>query len=85
MKSFLRIFLDLLHKQFVSSSNVIVKLDIEGGEIEALRNLPRDILQRITCLSMELHSISSLHENTQILEMLNHLKLSGFRSIYISK
>ena len=62
---------------------VIVKLDIEGGEIEALRNLPRDILQRITCLSMELHSISSLHENTQILEMLNHLKLSGFRSIYL--
>ena len=59
----------------ISNNNaVIVKLDIEGGEIEALRNLPRDILQRITCLSMELHSISSLHENTQILEMLNHLK-----------
>lgn len=62
---------------------IIVKLDIEGGEIEALRNLPKNILQKITCLSMELHSIGSLHENTQILEMLNHLKLSGFRSIYL--
>lgn len=62
---------------------VIVKLDIEGGEIEALRNLPKNILQKITCLSMELHSISSLHNNTKILEMLNHLKLSGFRSIYL--
>jgi hypothetical protein len=62
---------------------IIVKLDIEGGEIEALRNLPKNILQKITCLSMELHSIGSLHENTQILEMLKHLKLSGFRSIYL--
>jgi hypothetical protein len=62
---------------------IIVKLDIEGGEIEALRNLPKNILQKITCLSMELHSIGSLHENSQILEMLNHLKLSGFRSIYL--
>ena len=62
---------------------VIVKLDIEGGEIEALRNLPRNILQRITCLTMELHSLSSLHDNSQILEMLNQLKSSGFRSIYL--
>lgn len=65
------------------NKDIIVKLDIEGGEIEALRNLPKNILQKITCLSMEIHSISSLHNNTQILEMLNHLKLSGFRSIYL--
>jgi hypothetical protein len=65
------------------NKDIIVKLDIEGGEIEALRNLPKNALQKITCLSMELHSISSLHNNTQILEMLNHLKLSGFRSIYL--
>jgi hypothetical protein len=62
---------------------VIVKLDIEGGEIEALRNLPKNILQKITCLSMELHSISSLHDNNQILEMLKYLNRSGFRSIYL--
>lgn len=62
---------------------VIVKLDIEGGEIEALRNLPKNILQKITCLSMELHSISSLHDNNQILEMLNHLNTAGFRCIYL--
>ena len=60
-----------------------VKLDIEGGELEALRNLPNNILQRITCLSMELHSISSLHDNNQILEMLKYLNTSGFRSIYL--
>jgi hypothetical protein len=65
------------------NKDIIVKLDIEGGEIEALRNLPKNILQKITCLSMEIHSISSLHNNTQILEMLSHLKLSGFRSIYL--
>jgi hypothetical protein len=65
------------------NKDIIVKLDIEGGEIEALRNLPKSVLQKITCLSMELHSISSLHNNTQILEMLNHLKLSGFRCIYL--
>jgi len=62
---------------------VIVKLDIEGGEIEALRNLPKNILQKITCLSMELHSISSLHDDNQILEMLKYLNRSGFRSIYL--
>jgi hypothetical protein len=62
---------------------VIVKLDIEGGEVEALRNLPKNILQKITCLSMELHSISSLHDNNQILEMLNHLNTAGFRCIYL--
>jgi hypothetical protein len=62
---------------------VIVKLDIEGGEIEALRSLPMNILQKITCLSMELHSISSLLDNNKILEMLKHLNLSGFRSIYL--
>jgi hypothetical protein len=62
---------------------VIVKLDIEGGEIEALRSLPKNVLQKITCLSMELHSISSLHDNNKILEMLNRLNSSGFRSIYL--
>jgi len=65
------------------SKAVIVKLDIEGGEIEALRNLPKNILQKITCLSMELHSISSLHDDNQILEMLKYLNRSGFRSIYL--
>jgi hypothetical protein len=63
--------------------SIVVKLDIEGGELEALRNLPNNILQRITCLSMELHSISSLHDNNQILEMLKYLNTSGFRSIYL--
>jgi hypothetical protein len=62
---------------------VIVKLDIEGGEIEALKNLPKNILQKITCLSMELHSISSIGDNNQILEMLKYLNTSGFRSIYL--
>jgi len=42
-----------------------------------------NILQKITCLSMELHSISSLLDNNKILEMLKHLNLSGFRSIYL--
>jgi hypothetical protein len=64
---------------------VIVKLDIEGGEIEALRSLPKNVLQKITCLSMELHSISSLHDNNKILEMLNRLNSSGFRSIYLQE
>ena len=66
-----------------TDKTVIVKLDIEGGELEALINLPKNVLRKITCLSMELHSISSLYNNNQILEMLKHLNTAGFRSIYV--
>ena len=62
---------------------IIVKLDIEGFEITALQHLSEKSLRRINCLVLELHNLSSLVENNNILQTLIKLKKSGLSSIYL--
>ena len=62
---------------------LIVKLDIEGFEITALQYLSDKSLKRINCLVLELHNLSSLVENNNILHTLIKLKKSGLSSVYL--
>ncbi len=64
-----------------SKEKLIVKLDIEGFEITALQYLSDKSLKRINCLALELHNLSSLVENNNILHTLIKLKKSGLSSV----
>lgn len=63
--------------------DLIVKLDIEGSEIEALQYLSKKSLKKINCLVLELHNLSSLAQNDKIIQTLLRLKNVGLSSIYI--
>jgi hypothetical protein len=62
---------------------LIVKLDIEGSEIDALQHLSKKSLKKINCLVLELHNLSSLAQGDKILQTLQKLKNAGLLSIYI--
>jgi len=62
---------------------LIVKLDIEGSEIDALQHLSKKSLKKINCLVLELHNLSSLAQDDKILQTLQKLKSAGLLSIYI--
>jgi len=62
---------------------LIVKLDIEGSEIDALQHLSKKSLKKINCLVLELHNLSSLAQDDKILQTLQKLKNADLSSIYI--
>lgn len=62
---------------------LIVKLDVEGSEIDALQHLSKKSLKKINCLVLELHNLSSLAQDDKILQTLQKLKNAGLLSIYI--
>ncbi len=66
-----------------SNKNLIVKLDIEGAEISAIQYLSKKSLNRIDCLVLELHNLSSLVQNDRVLKSLIKLKNSGLSSVYL--
>ena len=66
-----------------TNKNLIVKLDIEGSEITALQHLSNKSLKRIDCLVLELHNLSSLIQDKNILQTLVRLKNAGLSSIYL--
>ena len=66
-----------------SNKKLIVKMDIEGGEIEAIEGTPISLLMKIDCLVLELHNLSAIMEDTKILQMLAKLHNSGLRPVFV--
>jgi hypothetical protein len=66
-----------------NNKKLIVKMDIEGGEVEAIEGTPISLLLKIDCLVLELHNISTIIEETKILQMLVKLHNSGLRPVLI--
>jgi hypothetical protein len=76
--------LKTLIKKAPKSKKIFLKLDIEGGEIEALGSTPVSILKRIDCLVIEIHNLSSITEKgCKIPTLLQNLCRSGLRPIYL--
>lgn len=66
-----------------NNKKLIVKMDIEGGEIDAIEGTPINLLKKIDCLVLELHNLSAIMENTKLLQILAKLHKSGLRSVFI--
>jgi hypothetical protein len=76
--------LKTLIKKAPKRKKLFLKLDIEGGEIEALGSTPVSILKRIDCLVIEIHNLSSITEKgCKIPTLLRNLSRSGLRPIYL--
>lgn len=70
-----------------ANGDVIVKLDIEGAELDVLLNLEKRALQKILCLVMELHNLDQIPNNEfwgKIETVLRRLKLEGLVSCFVS-
>jgi hypothetical protein len=76
--------LKTLIKKAPKRKKLFLKLDIEGGEIEALESTPVSILKRIDCLVLEIHNLSSITvKGCKIPKLLKNLSRSGLRPIYL--
>lgn len=76
--------LKTLIKKAPKRKKLFLKLDIEGGEIEALGSIPVSILKKVDCLVIEIHNLSSITEKgCKIPTLLQNLSRSGLRPIYL--
>ena len=76
--------LETLMNKVPKNKKILLKIDIEGGEIEALGSLSTKNLKRIDCLVMELHNLGSItSKNDKIYNLLNRLHKASLRSIFI--
>lgn len=76
--------LEALMNKVPRNKKILIKIDIEGGEIEALGSLSTKNLKRIDCLVMELHNLGSItSKNDKIYNLLNRLHNANLRSIFI--
>jgi len=76
--------LETLMNKVPKNKKILLKIDIEGGEIEALGSLSTKNLKRIDCLVMELHNLGSItSKNDKIFNLLNRLHKASLRSIFI--
>jgi hypothetical protein len=66
------ISLRTLIKNSPPNKRLIMKLDIEGAEVEALNALTEDEIQEITCLVLEFHNLSNV-ENGDFGDFLRNL------------
>ena len=76
--------LETLMNKIPKNKKILIKIDIEGDEIEALGGLSTKNLKRIDCLVMELHNLGSItSKNDKIYNLLNRLHKASLRSIFI--
>lgn len=76
--------LEALMNKAPKNKKILIKIDIEGSEIEALGSLSIKNLKRIDCLVMELHNLGSItSKNDKIYNLLNQLHKANLRSIFI--
>jgi hypothetical protein len=76
--------LETLINKIPKNKKILIKIDIEGGEIEALGSLSAKNLKRIDCLVMELHNLGSItSKNDKIYNLLNRLHKANLRSIFV--
>jgi FkbM family methyltransferase len=59
----------------------VLKVDIEGLELELLTSLDRAILDRINQLTVEFHESLGVGSPQQVVAVIEHLKSFGFRAI----
>jgi FkbM family methyltransferase len=59
----------------------LLKVDIEGLELELLGSLERPILDRINQLTVEFHESIGIGTVKQVLQTINHLKSFGFAAV----
>lgn len=62
----------------------LLKLDIEGAELDVLLETPEDVLQCITQITVEFHEFMRPADLPQILECIKRLRGIGFRPLFFS-
>lgn len=77
------ISLGTLIKRAPSVKSLIIKMDIEGGEIEVIDGTSINLLKKIECLILELHNLSSIFGEPKLLQILKKLHSSGLRPVFI--
>jgi FkbM family methyltransferase len=63
----------------------LVKMDVEGAEIELLNTCPPSVLQQIRQLSVEFHDHNGVTPVSQVRSTLAHLHKLGFFSVRMSR
>lgn len=78
------ISLKTLIEEAPKNKKIFLKIDIEGGEIDAVGTLPKKTLKKIDCLVIEIHNLSSLtKKECQIPKLLHSLNSAGLKPVYL--
>ena len=63
----------------------LLKMDIEGSEIDLIMQTPADLLQRIGQITLEFHDFCNFSTPVQVQDAIAHLEKSGFSGIQFSR
>jgi|688.fasta_scaffold415127_2 hypothetical protein len=78
------ISLKTLIEEAPKNKKILLKIDIEGGEINAVGTLPKKTLKKIHCLVIEIHNLSSLTtKECKIPKLLHSLNSAGLKPVYL--
>jgi hypothetical protein len=78
------ISLNKLIERAPKNKRLLIKLDVEGAEIDSLLSISRKNFTRIDCLVMELHNLSEIVcKDSAIFQCLNKINDLGLVSIYV--
>jgi hypothetical protein len=78
------ISLKTLVEEAPKNKKILLKMDIEGDEIEAVGTLPKKTLKKIHCLVIEIHNLSSLtKKECKIPKLLHSLNSAGLKPVYL--
>lgn len=62
----------------------LIKLDVEGTEIEILRNLPREFLEKVGQITVEFHDFIQKADESRIRNVISKMSKSGFFCVKFS-
>ena len=75
----------LLAEAGVDGSIEVLKLDIEGAELEVIDSLPDDLLLRIGQITIEFHDFLGYHTTAEVESRISRIVRLGFRELFWSR
>src|SRR5262249_38303020 len=63
----------------------VLKLDIEGAEIDVIDSLPDDLIRRIAQLTIEFHDWLGYYSETDVATRVDRIAALGFRELFWSR
>lgn len=67
---------------FPENEKIILKMDIEGAEYDVIRNAPREVFDRFSIITMEIHSEKISGLGNHIDDLINYIIGLGFKVIW---
>ena len=76
---------NLLSDAGVSGNIEVLKLDIEGAELDVIESMPDELIMRFGQITVEFHDVLGYHSTEQVEQRIGRIASLGFRELFWSR